>query len=297
MFLHSGLERTLRALRKIVENSGISEELRGYSWDRPPVEPLNDVKISLSDINGFCSTRRDVYVKYILGEKVKPNKYMLRGLAYHKVIRETISSLKKAIYSGCDDGRTIIEEFFTSDKIPKRICEELGVESGEAIKLYKYLVLQIAARVDEVLSKFHELDVENIVALAIPPFTERRIDGSAVGLSPNLSVDIFTPYATVMDFKSGCERSEHPLSLAGYALALEAESEADVNFGFLIYIKVDKNVRLQQKGFVISDELRREFIEARDEISELIDSGTDPGKPAECPRNCVYYGVCNEGGY
>jgi len=46
---------------------------------------------------------------------------------------------------------------------------------------------------------------------------------------------------------------------------------------------------------VVGDELRREFIEVRDEIAELVDSGIDPGKPNQCPKFCSYYGVCNEG--
>jgi len=89
MFLNfSEIEKRLKVMRKNIESSGISEEMRGYSWDRPPVEPLNDIKISVSDLNGFCPTRRDIYLKYVLGERAEPNHYMLSGLAYHRVIRK-----------------------------------------------------------------------------------------------------------------------------------------------------------------------------------------------------------------
>jgi len=52
------VERKLRMMRKVFESMEISEDLRGYSWDKPPVEPINDVRLSISDINGFCPTRR-----------------------------------------------------------------------------------------------------------------------------------------------------------------------------------------------------------------------------------------------
>ena len=146
---------------------------------------------------------------------------------------------------------------------------------------------------DEILSKYPDADEENIAGLALPPFVERKVDGSLVGLSKHLSVDVFTPHI-VLDFKSGYGRREHMLALAGYALAIEADDETDVNYGFLVYIRVDKNVHFRHVGLVVGDELRREFIEVRDEIAELVESGIDPRKSNQCPKFCSYYGVCNE---
>jgi len=282
-------------MRKSIENLGISEELRGYAWDRPPVEPINGVRVSVSDLNGFCPTRRDIYLKYVLKEKPQVNAYMLRGLACHKVIRETITALKKAVYSGCESGEEIIDNFYGDVSIPEKICGDIGVKPDYCIRLYRVLVIQAAAKVDEVLSKYPDADAENIVGLAFPPFMERKIDGSPVGLSKNLSLDVFTPHSIIMDFKTGVEKYEHMLSLTGYALALEADDETDINFGFVIYIRFGRSVQFVQKEFVVGDELRREFIEVRDEIAELIESGIDPGKPAQCPKYCSFSGVCNEG--
>lgn len=293
MFMSADVEKKLRAMRKVVESMGISEDLRGYAWEKPPVEPINDVRISVSDINGFCSTRRNVFVKYVLKEKPSVNQYMLKGLAYHNLIRDTLVSLKKAIYSGITSGEELVDEFFSNAEIPKKVCKKFDVNVKECLRLYRFLVLQISARVDEILSKYPDADEENIVGLALPHFVERKVDGSLVGLSKHLSVDVFTPH-TVLDFKSGYSREEHMLALAGYALAIEADDETDVNYGFLFYIKVDKNVHIKDVGFVVSDELRRKFIEVRDEMAELVDSGIDPGKPSQCPKFCSYYGVCNE---
>jgi len=293
MFLNpEEIEKKVRVLRRNLKNPGISEELRGYAWDTPPVEPINDVKISVSDLNGFCPSRRDIYLKYVLGEKPKVNVYMLRGLAYHRVIRDTIALIKKAVYNGCETGEEIIEKFYRSE-LPEKVCSELGIEDEKirenCFRLYRMLVIQAAARIDDVSSKYSG----DLAELAFPSFIERKVNGSPVGLSSNLSLDVFTPYSVIMDFKSGVERYEHRLSLTGYALAVEAEDEADVDFGVLVYLRFGKGVKFLQKEFVFSDELRREFLEVRDEIAEIVDSGVDPGKPVECPKFCSFYEVCN----
>jgi CRISPR-associated protein Csa1 len=78
-------------------------------------------------------------------------------------------------------------------------------------------------------------------------------------------------------------------------LALESDENVDVNFGFVVYIRFERSVHFKMRGVFISDELRRSFIEIRDEIATLIDSGSDPGFPESCPKYCAYYGVCHEG--
>lgn len=288
------IERRLKVMRKNLETQGISEELRGYSWERPPVEPINDVRISVSDINGFCPTKRDVYLKYVLREKPEVNEYMLSGLAYHRIIRESLREAKRIVYSENATGSMIIDSMYNDLSIPERISRKFGANAEKCTKLYRYLIIQIAARVDEVVSKFPDADAETIVCMAIPPFVERRIDGSLVGLSENLSVDMFTPFNTVMDFKSGVEKEMHSVALAGYALALESD-DVDVNFGFLVYIRFGNSLHFRLRGVFIGDELRRSFIEVRDEIAELIESGEDPGMADSCPKACAYYGVCHEG--
>ena len=52
MFLYKDIEKRVKVLRRELDVNQISGELRGHSWERPPVEPINDVKISVSDING-----------------------------------------------------------------------------------------------------------------------------------------------------------------------------------------------------------------------------------------------------
>jgi CRISPR-associated protein Csa1 len=294
MFLsHGEIDKKIRVMRKNYAEFGISEELRGYSWETPPVEPINDVRISISDLYSFCDSHRDAYVKYILKEKPKINEYMLKGLAYHRVFRDTVVEIKKAVYSGMLNGEEIIEHFWEPE-IPRMICDELKVNPENCIRLYRYLILQIASRVDDVVSKSPQADAENIVSAAIPPVVERQIDGSAVGLSKNLRVDVFMPNI-VFDLKSGREREEYSLNLSGYALALESSEEIDVNFGFIVYLRFSPDLKVVLRESFLSDEIRRSFIEIRDEIAQVVDSGRDPGLSSSCSKMCAFFDVCHDG--
>ena len=45
--------------------------------------------------------------------------------------------------------------------------------------------------------------------------------------------------------------------------------------------------------YFIGDPLRREFIEIRDEVFDIINTGEDPGTPPQCPEYCIYIEVCS----
>jgi len=292
------VEKRIRIMRKELEKFGISDELRGYNWDSPPVEPIEyGIKLSVSDFCGICQTMRDIYLKYVEGLKPKPNAYMLSGLAYHEVIKEALYQIKRLIYQRPVNGSEIIEELFSSD-IPDAICDRLNVNSSireNCRKFFKYIVIQCSSQIDRILAKYPYADADCIVGKALPPIVERKVDGSLIGLSENLSVDFFIPYNAIADLKSGEIRDQNTIALAGYALALESDEMTDVNFGFIIYLRFKNGfVNFKLRHILIGDELRRRFLELRDEMIELVDSGKDPGKPDSCPKNCCFYGVCNE---
>jgi len=291
------VEKRVRIMRREFEKFRISEELRGYNWDSPPVEPNSSgIYLSLSDFYGTCPAMRDIYLKYVEGIKPALNTFMLRGLAYHEVIKEALIRIKGTIYNGVMNGIELMEKLQKVD-IPAKVCERLNVEAKvECEKLFKYIILQCAAEIDRILSKFPYIDVDSLINKALPPVVERRIDGSFIGLSNNLSIDLFTPYNVIADLKSGEERERNLLILTGYALALESDEMTDVNFGFLIYLRIKNTIQFKIRHSLISDELRRNFLELRDEIFEVIESGVDPGKSTNCSKYCPYFGVCNEAG-
>ncbi|MCX8191510.1 MAG: CRISPR-associated protein Cas4, partial [Nitrososphaerales archaeon] len=87
----------------------------------------------------------------------------------------------------------------------------------------------------------------------------------------------------------------HPYAATGYALAIEAEEGTPVDFGFIVYIQILTHrlvPSFRLRYFVIGDELRREFLELRDEAYEIVSIGKDPGRPPRCPSYCPYYTIC-----
>ncbi|MEM2960833.1 MAG: type I-A CRISPR-associated protein Cas4/Csa1 [Candidatus Bathyarchaeia archaeon] len=306
------MDRRFRLLRKEFEVRGVSEELRGWSFDSPPVEPPSrSVLFSVSELAmRYCETMRDIYLKRVLNVKPPPSLKMARGIVLHAVNREALSAVKRLLFSGnARSGSELIEDLLplTKDVVDRAILEaeralyarvseveerQLRVETSA---FYRFLVVQAAARVDQAISKYPHSDVDSIISVAVPPVVERKVDGSLVGFSRELSVDIYTPFNAVADLKTGEVREFHPYAATGYALALEAEEGAPVDFGFIIYVQIEPSrlvPSFRVRYFVIGDELRRELLELRDEAYEIVSVGRDPGKPIKCPDYCPYYSIC-----
>lgn len=303
------LDRRFRVLRRELGVRGISEELRGWSFEEAPVQPPGEAYLlSVSELAGrYCSTLRDIYLRRILMIRPPPNVKLIRGLTFHRVCYWVLFEVKRIIFEkgGCSGFDIVKELLLKAEATVKASLEEAGRVVGEIsetdrvqleselLSLYRFLVIQAAAKVDLALSKYPHATPDSIVNIAVPPVVERRVDGSLVGLSRELSVDIYTPYNAVADLKTGEVRSFHPLTVAGYALALEAEENIPVDYGVIIYVHVVKGApRFRLRCFTVTDELRREFLELRDEAYELLVLGRDPGKPSRCPSYCPYYKVC-----
>jgi len=241
--------------------------------------------------------------------KPPPSLKVFEGIVYHDVAADAVTNVKSHLFEkGIIGGANIIEDLMP---IVENACEriiwdalktvgkleERDVEAvrGKASSFYKYLLVQAASKVDLILSKFPHIDVDSLVNQAVPPIVERKVDGSLIGLSKELSADVYTPAYAVADLKTGEIRDFHPYAPTGYALAIEADEETAVNFGMIIYIKLFPHrpvPTIQTKTFLIGDELRREFLEIRDEAFEIVGNAREPGKPAACPDFCPYYQVC-----
>lgn len=121
------------------------------------------------------------------------------------------------------------------------------------------------------------------------------MDGSLIGLARELSVDIYTPFNAVADLKSGEIRQFHPYTAAGYALFIEADEEIPIDYGLIVYLRMEEGRKVQRvriRAFTVSDELRREFLEIRDDAMGIVKQGRDPGYPSRYPDYCPYYPVC-----
>ena len=221
------LDRRFRLLRRELDARSVSEELRGWSFDSPPVEPPSrSVLFSVSELAGrYCQSMRDLYLRRVLNIKPPPSVKTARGVVLHIVNRESLLMVKRLLFSGdIGSGSGLIEALLpsTGEVVDKAIAEAEKLLAGlgdgvkgqlrvEASAFFRFLAVQAAARVDQAIAKYPHADVDSIISAAVPPVVERKVDGSLVGLSRELSVDIYTPFNAIADLKTGEFREFIPM--------------------------------------------------------------------------------------
>jgi len=108
------LDRRFRILRKEIESRGINEELRGWSFENPPVQPPGGSKyLGVSELAArYCETLRDIYLRRILRVPPPPTIKLARGLIIHSVCHRSLYEVKKSLLSRFTDvtGYEIINE-------------------------------------------------------------------------------------------------------------------------------------------------------------------------------------------
>lgn len=308
----SYLDKKLRLLRTQIEEMGISNDLRGWSYSTGPVKPARNIPLPVSELaSRYCPTMRDIYLKRVLRVQPPHNFKAFRGIAYHRVISSTVTESKRFLYErGIVSGSTFYEAMlvkvpFLIERLMDEVKQRIGGVSEEeyrivyegAVMLCKYILIDIAYSINQTLSRFPRSEVDSLIAEAIPPITEMKVDGSLVGLSRELSVDLYSPSNAVIDVKTGDVRPFHKYAPTGYALAIEADKGFPVDIGITAYLSIEGTgvPSFSVDAFVISDELRREFLELRDEAQLLVARAVDPGMPSVCPEYCPFFSYCHGG--
>jgi len=308
-FYYRELDRLLSQLRQLYSTSVVSEELRGWNWNNellsPPVE---NIYFGVADLaNRYCPTYRDIYLRRVVNISAPVTFKTVRGWVYHALASRSVSLIRMILYThGLVRGAELIkllekEKSKLINSLLKEYRVKRYVKSHEATLLkneleilYDYFIVQAASRLDLILSEVKYAKLESIIERAIPQASEKLIDGRPLGLSKELRIDMILDNRVIIDIKTGDVRDFHKYALAGYALAIESDLEIPVDYGFITYLSVkDGYVKINNKMFFIGDELRREFIEIRDEAFNIINTGADPGRPVNCPEYCIYYTVCN----
>jgi len=270
----TALFRSLRRLHRLRLQDPVEEEVRGWSWDRPPLRPRAYLGLWVSEVAyRYCPTRRDVYLRR-MGVRGEPGEAMVNGSQVHAVFAAACEDVRRELLLG----RPGWEAY---EAIAVRAVERLAglgvnVESKPwLLDLYKRLILTWCA--------------EEWAGL----FVEYRVDGWCLGLSRNLRADGLAEGGVVVEVKYGRPHRFHRLALAGYAMALEAEMEVPFDYGVLIYVSESGGrARLSWEPVYISTSLRREFVEARDELIDMLLSGREPPRASSCPSSCPYRGEC-----
>ncbi len=295
----------LRHLAPQARARGVAEDLRGWNWHRPPLSPIYDTTLGVSEVAGqYCPTGRDLYLRHVLRVNVPPSRQMVQGAYLHALLERIILSAKRALYACEDDPVKALSVLDYPDLSPTDDASALREPQDGALDeslpdkgsiLWSFQARRIVTRVQEVLAHQPHIGIDSLVNLALPVIVEQRINGSFLGLKPHLSADAFVwSEQMVVDIKFGRKEPFHRLSATGYALAIESIYEYPVNIGCVVYVSLeDGQVLIERDIHHIDDELRQWFIESRDERARLVEEEIDPGLPHVCPETCPYYQVCH----
>lgn len=305
MYFLSEEERKMlyRRLLPKSREQGVADELRGWNWYRPPLEPIFERVLALFEVaHRYCPTARDVYLRHVVGVKARPNFAMIQGSVIHSVLQKVLTRSKRLIYekgvNNIDDIFLELQQVDSSvlDSWKDSLSVEEQEELGKRVRLvWAYEFSRIMARIQEILAKQPYISEDALATLAVPITMEQKLDGSFLGLSKHLSTDaIFFAETMIMDLKVGPPLPFYRQATTGYAMVLEAIHEFPVNVGCLVYLRFREDGRIQVKKdlHIINDELRQHFIEERDEKMRLVEEEFDPGMPTECWENCAFHYYC-----
>jgi CRISPR-associated protein Csa1 len=205
---------------------------------------------------------------------------MLRGAALHGAMGDWIVNAKRSLYAhgvgGVEDAVGEIRAFPEPD-LP------------EAGSLVSYEADALEFRLREATSQFPRIKTDALVAQVLPITLGQMLDGAFLGLSRRLSTDLLNlgePCILNVIFDDE-KRPFHPLTLAGYALVLEAVYEFPVDVGVTVYANIHDRLHIQREFTVLGDELRMEFIEIRDEKQRMVADELDPGPCEGCEEWCA----------
>jgi len=304
MYFLAEAERQLlqRRLMPQVRRSGIVEELRGWNWDEPPLSPVYETRLAIYEVaNQYCETGRDLYLRRCAGLRPRPNPAMEEGRYLHSALSQLFLGAKTLIYRYGVEALPALENDLAAppaaefDRPPHLSPAELEETRAKAEALWRFERDRICARVRDACSRHQRLSADAVIALALPVFVDLRLDGTLLGLSSSLAAEAFAiSEGIVFDVKFGPKEPFDRLANAGYALVMESVQQTPVNFGCSVYVSFGRQgPHIQRDLYVIDEELRQRFIEARDERARMVETELDPGLPAHCPETCPFLAVCH----
>lgn len=277
------LLKWLRTLRHLAEGYPVEPELRGWSWQSPPVRPRSYLGLAVQDVASYCPTRRDTWLRRTAGLRTQPTLPMRVGLEVHGVVASVVSLLRRRLFSGMDPAALSreVERVVESHARGCPTGECAGMVRGVGWLTYHTMV-----------SDWLWSTCGGVSVPAVALFSELRVDGSPVGLSSGIRVDVVPVANVVVDLKTGRRSDAHEVALAAYALALEASLEVPVDYGLLVYVWWNGGLQVETRGVYVGPDLRRAFLDARDEVIDMLLSRREPPVAAACPQACPYLEVC-----
>lgn len=285
-------KRLLNELRPLSRRVGVTEELRGWNWEKSPLKPYHNISLPMYLICGdYCPNSRDIYLNRIEGKKGEWNHPLSLGKVIHDTVNEAYNRAR-AMEFDAD-----FQEWYLKQDYENWMNGNFQLIRRYAEMTWSYVLTNARSRLQSMLSSQPYSTEEDALSTAIPFLIEHKISGELLGCSGILSVDCYDYMRSIIfDLKTGVKRQEnYRIYPTGYALVFESVYEVPVDIGCTVYLRF-KNDRLliERDIFHINDNLRSWWIENRDKKSEMVYEEIDPGRPPECPSSCIYINVCGD---
>lgn len=242
--------------------------------------------IHVSSLSKYEFCPRTIYLEKVEGIRPAPSIEKEKGLVGHAIRKEL--SLRQArvikrISDAADIESFLLAEFDTivseaphiyREKLDlldyDKYMRELKPEITAEIKL---LTKHLAALIDEI-------GLEKACAKLTPIKVEYTIRSESLGLSgrvDKIMMDDENPIPVEIKTGKACERvwAGDRLQVCGYVLLTEEEFGKHIPYGYVEYTKIS-----EKKPVLATEKLRRQVLETRDEINEIL-----AGKiPEICPH-------------
>ena len=295
MYFLSDLEHKLLVQRLLPQarEVGVSPELRGWEWYKPPLKPYHETFIPMYNVcSKYCDTGRDVYLRQVQKIEGESNYNITLGLAVHKTVSQAFSYAKKGLFE------VKFEEWWVKnaeERLKKKVEPLTGIKE-RCKAAWDFVQASAKASYLNATSQQPYATKENLLASSIPFLTEHRLSGRLLGLSGLLGIDCYDYlHCIVFDIKVGIKDIKENLRLypTGYALVLESNYEIPIDIGCTVYVTFrNTKVLIRRDLFIINDDLRSWWIEERDNKAKMVAEKIDPGIPKECWPNCMYIKIC-----
>jgi len=283
----------LKDIRPVSRKVGVTDELRGWNWDRSPLKPYHEVFLPMYLIcSSYCPTSRDVYLNKVKKEQGQLNHPLSLGRVLHDTVSEAYSRAKQL------DFDAQFKNWYKSQNYEQRLIGNFTLINRYAMKTWNYIMYNAKSRLQSTLSTQPYGKEEDLLSTAVPFLCEHKISGKLLGTSSILSLDCYDYMRSIIfDLKTGVKnrKEEDRLFPTGYALVFESVYEVPVDVGCTVYLKFkDNRMVIERDLFHITDDLRSRWIEDRDKKSEIVYEKLDPGRPSKCPSSCIYREVCGD---
>ena len=256
------------------EELGIT--IRGWMQDK--VEPrFPYARPRVSEIASSCPAHRDVYLRRVRGL----GGYAGDSLDLGVLVHEAFLGPLKLVGSGGGDVAGLYE--WSVEWFKGLLARVVDGGAGDRVEIVR------AAFAHGLMAAL------NAAESGIPVAVEPVLSGAALGVAdarPDVIVANI-PVEVVLASRGNGWVERKRLALAGYALIMESIWCVNVDFGVIVGIQVSGNsVRVRWRVETLGDKLRRRFLEERDRVAAIIETGEDPGLPASCPARCPFREVC-----